>query len=423
MKLHLCLFLACAGLITAQDKRQDNKDKGALPKNVLCFVETFTLTKTDYSMLLDAPQGRAKLHENVEAAVKAGTARLDGCHQILTQSGTHSRAEGVDELIYVTHWGDADSTGFQYPEAFEMQPLGDLFEVEPILYEESGLLDLNQCFSRDHFQGLRLCKADRTLTAVPVAEFFQQKGQSGCRVVPGFPTLLSTLNDAPPGAITLVFATAQVLPLAAPKAPVPKGSGTLRMTTRVISLNRTKGWRLLKKHAADGAACLAELKPLLAAQEAVLEHVSTTCTVPGQRAAYESGEIYTYGTERDLRLHNPLNQPVQGVPAGREPMDLESRTLGFRVDHEPKLAENPAFAQMPVTVSCVRMTGNLKDKNWSERYPEQPVFSSQTLSTEYTQVIGSNTLVGTLNPPGDTGVNGHKDECRMWLLFMEMNAP
>ncbi|MCF7788595.1 MAG: hypothetical protein K9N47_20905 [Prosthecobacter sp.] len=420
MKLNLFLFLACTGLLTAQDKPHA-KGKAALKENILCFVETFTLPKTDYAMLLDAPQGRSKLHENVEAAVKAGTARLDGCHLILTQSGTHSRVEGVDELIYATHWGDADSAGFQYPEAFEMQPLGDHFEAEPVLNEDGGALDLNQFFSRDHFQGLRLSKADTTLTGVPVAQIFQQKGQSNCRLVPGVPTLLATLNEAPPGAITLVFATAQVLELAAPKVPTSKGTGTLRMTTCVISLDRMKGWELLKKHAADGAACLAELKPLLAAKEAVQEHVSTSRTLSGQQVAFESGQIYTYGTERALKLENPSNPPVQGVPAGREPIDLESRTLGFRINQEPKLTEDSALVQMLMTVSCVRMTGNLKDKNWSERYSEQPVFSNQTLSTEYTQVLGGTTLAGTLNPPGDTGVNGHKDEGRIWLLFTDVN--
>ena len=114
MKTHFCLFLACVSLVTAQDQPKDPfvKDKkgaaGAEPlavadpsvpeprKNVLCFVETFTLSQADYAALLDAPDGRDKLYKLVQAAVKAGSARLDGCHLVTTKSNTRSSVESVD---------------------------------------------------------------------------------------------------------------------------------------------------------------------------------------------------------------------------------------------------------------------------------------------------------------------------------------
>ncbi len=449
--------LACTSLLSAQDTPKDPfiKDKkaaGAVPaaqgssaasasakpaatvlrKNILCFIETFTLPQADYMALIDAPDGHDKLHAHMLAAVKAGTVKLDGCHSITMKSGIRSSLAGVDELVFPTEWTPADLTGFQYPTALEMHQLGDHLELEMVLDEESGALHLTHDFSRDRFLGMRLCKADATLAGVPVPEFFEQHGPSSCQMVPGRPALIATLNhDGQPGDITLVFATAQVISLAVPAKPA-KGKGSLLVTERVISLDRMKGWELLKKHASDGdgAACLAELKPLLAAKEAVLEHVSTIHTQAGTRALHQSGLLFTYATELAPPSAGapaePSNDPKKpGIPA-RAPglagvTAFATRPLGFNLEVEPTRSEDNVFADMTLSPQYVRMTGNLKDKNWSEHYPEMPVFSSQKIITGYTQLIGSTTLVGTLNPPGDTGANEHKDEGRMWLLFMDVN--
>lgn len=448
--LYLLLFLSCASLLTAQDKPKDPfvKDKktapaaagsGAAadagkpaeaPKNILCLVETFTLPQADYMALIDAPDGRAKLHESMLAAVKAGTAKLDGCHLITGRSGIRSSLECVDELVHATEWTPADPTGFQYPTALEMHQLGDRFEFEPTLDQKSGALDLTHAFSRDRMLGMRLVKADTTLAGVPVVDFFEQQGPASCRVLPDLPVLISTLShDGQPGDITLVFATLRVISLAEPAAPAPKGTGNLVLTERVISLDRTKGWELLKKHARDGAACLADLKPLLAAKEAVLEHVSTICTQSGARALHQSGTVFTYGTEYAPPTTGTPAQPSDdpkkpGIPA--RPAGLAgttaftNRPLGFHLEVEPVRSPDNVFADITLAPEHVRMTGHLKDKNWSERYFEIPLFSAQKIVTAYTQVIGSTALIGTLNPPGDTGANEHKDEGRMWLLFMEV---
>lgn len=452
MKTQLCLFFACVSLVTAQDQPKDPfvKDKKAAaaapaaaeslaaadpsapeaPKNVLCFVETFTLSQAEYAALLDAPDGRDKLYKLVQAAVKAGSARLDGCHLVTTKSNTRSTLESVDELIYPTSWTPADRVGFQYPTAFEMRQMGDRFEFEPDLNSENGTLSVTHVFTRDRLLGVRLFKADTTLSGVPVMDIFARQGPSSCRLIPGFPALISTLNDVQPGMITLVFATAQVITLKAPKAPAAKGTGNLFLTARVISLDRLKGWELLKKHAMDGAACLAELKPLIVDKEATLEHLATINVQSGVRATHESGLIHYYGTEFVPPSEGTPAQPSEdpkmaGTPA--KPAGLagttsfEARNLGFRLELEPTVSADNAFSDLTLAPEFVSMTGNLKDKNWNEHYPDVPVFSMQKITTGYTQVIGTTHLIGTMNPPGETGVNGHKDEGRMWLLFMDMN--
>lgn len=458
MKSHTLLFFALVTVLSAQDKPKDPfiKDKKAAAaaapasaspavpadgvdpatpvvsegqKNIQCLIESFTLPQADYAALLDAPDGQDKLHANLLAAVKGGTARLDACHMITTRNGTRCVLECVDELIYPTEWTPADRAGFQYPTVFEMRHMGDHFEFEPTLDEESGAMTISQEFKRDRFSGFRLYKADTTLAGIPVAEVLALSSTSSCRMLPGFPTLIATLKDAQPGGLTLVFATLQVVPLRAPQAAPAGRKGNLHITARVISLERMKGWELLKKHAADGGACLSALKPLLAAKEATLEHIATITAEAGVRSLHESGLIYPYGTE--------FSPPTEGVPA--QPSDdpkkpgtparlpglagttyLENRSTGFRLELETTASEDGAFAEMTLAPEYVSMTGKLKDKNWNEHYPELPLFSTQKITTGYAQVIGTTALVGTLNPPGDTGANEHKDEGRVWLLFMDV---
>lgn len=441
MKTHSLLFLALITALAAQDKPKDPfvKDKKAVaeaaapadvPKNVLCLIETITLPQVEYLGLLDSPKDREKLHERAVVAVKAGSAKLDGCHFIISKSGTRSANEAVDELVYPTAWNYADHAGFQYPQAFDMRQLGDRFELEPVVEDDSGALHFTHAFERNRFLGFRLYKADTALPGVPVADFIEQKGPSGCRMIPGVPALIGTLTHAQSGAITLVFATAQVVSITAPPPPPQQGTGNIQVTARVISLDRMKGWELLKKHPNDGAACLAELKPLLASKEAVLEHVSTISTMPGTHGVHESGTLYPYGTEFDPPTGGepaqPSDDPKQPATPAKAPvqagtMSLETRPLGFRFEIEPVLNDAKTICDVTTSFSNTTMTGNLKDKNWSEHYPEIPLFSSQRITTGFSQAIGSTALLGTLNPPGDTGANEHKDESRLWLVFFDVN--
>ncbi|MCF7788594.1 MAG: hypothetical protein K9N47_20900 [Prosthecobacter sp.] len=464
MKTHFCLFLACVSLVSAQDKPKDPfvKDKKAAaaaaapspgkepdadpfapgdnaaaasekPKNVQCLIESFTLPQADYAALLDEPGGHDKLHAHLLNAVRAdsGTVRLDACHLITTKSGTRSTFECTDELIYPTEWTHADRTGFQYPTAFEMRQMGDVFEFEPTLDPETGSLNITQAFKRDYFPGFRLYKADTTLAGIPVMDVLARSTTSSTRMLPGLPTLIATPKTAQPGGISLVFATLQVITLQAHQATPEPRKGNLILTARVISLERMKGWELLKKHAADGGACLAALKPLLAAKEAALEHIATIVTQPGVRSLHESGLVHVYGTEfspptecAELKVSgSDPNKP--GAPA--RPPGLagttahEYRNTGFRLEIEPTASPDGAFADMTLAPEYVSMTGNLKDKNYNEHYPEMPLFSVQKFTAGYTQVIGTTYLIGTMNSPGDTGANEHKDDGRMWLLFMDVD--
>ncbi|MBK8091865.1 MAG: hypothetical protein IPK32_07750 [Verrucomicrobiaceae bacterium] len=396
-------------------------------RDVACLLESFILPQADFAAWLEAPGGREKLHEKVLAAVKAGTAKLDACHFARGAGGTRFTLESVDELIYPTEWSLAGKKGFQYPMAFEMSQTGDRLEMEPTVDPSSTIVKMTQSFVRVRFSGLRASKADRTQPGVVVADFHEQRCPSKKGALVQMPTLLSS-HAVGAGQVLLTFITPRVPPITPPAQLPSLVAGNLTLTPRVISLDRTRAWELLRTHAESDTALLAALKPMLADKSAVLEYLATVSGETGVRMEHETVRPHFYGTE--------FNPPEDGEPAKQsdDPQKpgiaalsngyastkaFEARPIGFHWQAEMTADEKRGIIQTNIALEYTGFMGNLNDPLWSEHYPEVPVFSSQRITTGYSQAAGSTILLSTLNPPGDTGVNGRKDEGRVWLLFLE----
>lgn len=437
MKLLIPFAFAFASMLSAQDAPKKDpfiKDKkpAVAPQpadqeaNITFFLESFTLPQADFAAWLEMPEGREKLHEKVLAAVKAGTAKLDACHFARGKGGTRFTLESVDELLYPSEWNYADAKGFQYPVAFEMKQVGEKLEVEPTLEPSDMKLNLNHSFERVRFLGLRASKADRTLPGLVVPDFQEQRGPAMVSLLARLPALLHA-TAAGEGQITLTFITPRVVPVPRPAQAPPQGAGNIVLTPRVISLERLRAWEMLRQHAEDGPAILKALKPMLADGSAVLEHVSTLSGKAGMRILHEAVRQHYYGTE--------FNPPTEGAPA--KPSDdpkktatpatspssasttsFDYRRIGFNWEAETTLSHEGDIIHTNIAFDLTSFAGNLADPLWDERYPEMPVFVSQKFTTGVTQVAGSTILLSTLNPPGDTGVNGRKDGGRVWLLFL-----
>jgi hypothetical protein len=64
--------------------------------------------------------------------------------------------------------------------------------------------------------------------------------------------------------------------------------------------------------------------------------------------------------------------------------------------------------------------GMVKGHPLLERYPEQPVFATQKLTTVVTAAVGRQCFLGTMSEPQDSGVNGRKGDGRTWLAFLKV---
>lgn len=412
---------AQAGAGGAADAAPKEKPAPALPCNVLCLVETITMPQAGYAVLLEGAPGGKKLYETAQEGVKRGVAKLDGCHFLTSKSGQRVVLECVDELMYPIEFDYADSAGLQYMTSLETERLGDRMEMDWVLEPGGDSVSVTHSVMRERFDGFRLCKAEGAAPGVPLPVFTGGQSPSTSHAVVGTPTLLSTLPHAKSGAITLVFATFKVAEMGKHPKAVSKTSGNVVVTARVISLDRTAGCELLKKHWQNDAACLAELKTMMAAQQATLEHISSVVVASGNRVSQHGGEMYRYGTEFSPPKESFAGSDKAAAHAAT-PASLkaeEMRILGFNWDSEYVVSPDGALIDTNVAFSNVRMAPVLKDKHWPERYPELPVFTTQNITTAFTQESGSTLLMGTLNPPGDTGVNERQDDGRIWLVFQD----
>lgn len=111
-------------------------------------------------------------------------------------------------------------------------------------------------------------------------------------------------------------------------------------------------------------------------------------------------------------------KPAQG-PNQAGTTSFDCRRIGFNWEVESVLNGEEHLIDSNLFFENTVFAGNLADPLWNEHYPDYPVFGCQKVTTSCTLAPGTTILLSTLNPPGDTGVNGRKDEGRVWLLFLE----
>ncbi|MFO1438794.1 MAG: hypothetical protein U1F81_10820 [Verrucomicrobiaceae bacterium] len=425
MKLLIPLVFAFVTALAAQEAPKKDpfiKDKKAATPppteqvaNVTFLLESFTMPQADYIAWLKVPGNRDGLHGLLLEAMRAGKATLDACHYVSTKSGTRFSLESVDEMSFPVEWDHADEKGFQYPVAFEMKPAGDRLEAEPTVDASNSLVDVNQSFERVRFAGLRAQKADRTLPGVVVADFHEQRAPANAALPARMPALVS-VHAASEGQVSLTFITPRVQPVIRPAKAAPRGAGNILLTPRVISLDRLRAWELMEQHADDARALLHQLNGSLADGSAVLEHISMLRGKPGMRVQSEAVKQHYYGTE--FHPPTPAKPPAQAATqAGTSNFDC--RRIGFNWEAESVLSTDGQIIDINIMFERCTFAGNLADPLWNEHYPDYPVFGCQKITTSCAQAAGSTILLSTLNPPGDTGVNGRKDESRVWFLFLE----
>ena len=438
MKLITSLLFVLAVVSTAQEAPKKDpfiKDKkpAVAPQpteqvaNVTFLLETFSVPQADFAAWLEMPEGLDKLHAQVLAAVKAGKATLDGCHFASGKGGTRFTLESVDEVSYPSEWDAAGQNGLQYPVAFEMTQTGDRLEIEPTVDPSKSMLEVNHSFERVRFGGLRAQKADRTQPGAVVADFHEQRALSDASLVVRLPALVNA-HGTGSGQMSLTFLTPRLQPVVRPARAEQRGAGNIVLTPRVISLERVRAWELLRQHAEDSTALLTALKPMLTDGTAVLEHLSMLRGKPGVRTKSEAVKKHFYGTEFDppaaARAAEPSDDPKKSGKQARPATQagttsFDCRPIGFTWESESVLSPDGAIIDVNIMFERTTFAGNLADPLWNEHYPDYPVFACQKITTGVALAAGSTHLLSTLNPPGDTGVNGRKDEGRVWLLFLE----
>ena len=445
---------------TSPKKRATKPDEAApRPVNYQVLLETFDLSREDFLGLLDGPGDDEARYRRVAEWMAGGRAKLVTFTALTARSGQRVVAESFDEVISATEFdppvAEEDAA---FPMSFETRNAGETLELELTVGEDGRRANVsivpNFC---------RLVKfADdfgspgRTNSAVSQPRFATRKLTTNAALTMNHPRLLGTLSaagedGAVAGQVRVAFLSVrpQVLPVAKPEAPVP-GSNLLRVEYTFFSLDRAAA-RELWLAKPEPQTCYDALRALVAEKKARLEHASINVMLSGNRTATEETEESRYAAE----FHPPAipgaaegNSGNSSAPAAEKdkvpttastasvrlatapgvwpkkamiPANgsaFETRNVGFTSEIEPVLGEDGATVDMNCALNFTRHLGSLEVTGIAKSYPPRPLFEVRKFTGSQTATVGQQQFLSTFNLPVESGVNGRKDDGRVWLGFV-----
>ncbi|QIF00043.1 hypothetical protein [Roseimicrobium sp. ORNL1] len=434
----------------------------APPHHLVFTFETYKMPQSALDALHEEALAPQPFFDRVRQMVTAGQAALESLLVVPTRSGQRSTVESVDELIYPTEFDPAvPGRPFHFPTAYEMRPLGERIELDPVEGPDGAIVDLNAALSFTRLAGFTAAKADPNADGevLPVIASRMINSAMSCRI--GVPTLMGTTSSPKgtgvtgadgDGSVSITFVRyghsspvpADVPAVADDAADISKN---IRMVFRFYSLPREKARDLIAETV--DADILLQKTTSLPKDEAKLERVVTVITRSGQRSlTAESGE-WMYGTEMvpsappkvDAKVAKPAGPadpkdqaakpaatPTQPVfkkgapllPAGFS--RFETRPTGWRIEVDPVLSIKANVVDLNLAPELVEYRGIVQGHPLLARYPEQPMFAAQKVTTAVTAVVGRQCFLGTMSRPHDTGANGRQDDGRTWFAFVKVTV-
>ena len=99
---------------------------------------------------------------------------------------------------------------------------------------------------------------------------------------------------------------------------------------------------------------------------------------------------------------------------------FETKNVGFISEAEPILGEDGATVDANFALTFTRHLGPLEVTGIAKTYPPRPLFESRKFTGSATATVGAQQFLSTFNLPVESGVNGRKDDGRVWLGFVRV---
>lgn len=422
------------------------------PGHPIFVFETYLLSQEDLDALHAESPPATEFYTSVRRLTTDGKATLETVVAVPTKSGQRVASESVDEVLYATEF-DPPEAGrpYAFPSAYENRPTGERIELDPVVSEDGKRLDVNLSTEITRFQGFVELKAGNAPAGAggelqPL--FTSRKITTSVTCRPGVPFLLGTQSrpggtglpetDRATAMVSVSFITGRMVEVPFDAKPDVRDVANLRSVFRFYSLPRDSARDLLVS-TTDAETLLTQMLAL--PKEAVkLERIMTLHTRPGQRATIEEIAENLYGTQA-VPPSSPLVQ--QAVPEGKNAAGtvisalppvyasakevlpaatnaIEMRPVGWRIELDPVLSPDGSVVDLNLAPEHVENRGNLQGPPLLDRYPQKPVFAAQKITTCVNATIGRQCFLGTFNAPHDTGVNGRKDDGRVWFAFVKV---
>jgi len=442
-----------------KDAAGANAGQEGLWKQCLIILEVYSMDKADAQSTLDTEHGSTARYRRVLDLNRAGKARLETLAALTTKSGQRAIVESNDEVRYPTEFNPpAIKNGIAAPTAWETRNAGDSLEVEPVISPDGRVCDLNLVPQHVSLMGFKdvAGMADDSLISQPT--FNMQKITTSITTQESEITYLGTMtpptvqgmaNGDAASEIWLAFIRVHLpSPTAEDMKPRPgEHSSNAALEYSCYSLDRAEAREILAG-ATTMSAPWEKVRAALSAGRARLEHVSTVITKSGQRAVTEEIQEVRFGSEYVTEGQRGSTESTKRTTTSkaadaeegkeattteqttinrtdanseRQPgyaAAFEARNAGVTVEVEPVVGPDGVTVDLNNVVQSVVNRGGLQSTGIATRYPVQTLFESRKMTTSQSVIFGRTTLIGTLNPPGNSGVNGRTDTGRTWLLFV-----
>ena len=429
----------------------------------MLIFETFSAPCSLAGEILEPPAGPAIRFQHLSELVKAGKARLVNLTGVATKPGNHYSMKSADEFRYPTEFNPAEHANeFATGTAFETRDLGDSLEHELTLQADDSSPCLNYVLRHEILLGMRDIAEPPQDPAIDQPTFGSRSITGNFRLLPGNPRLTNTLSShgqKPPGAAESAdvwYTFVRYQPIPAPQSGGTKalGKGSV-IEYSFVSMNRGAAETILSSVDGSDSAWQAT-QQLVAENKARLDHVMVIPVDPDSSAKSSEYAEFRYGTEfvapgeskppvdSRTEMTRTEDHPVQGsnndnrvtiketsehyVPGGKTertpgyPAAFETRDQGYTVEQELKLNPTQTAGDLTVWINWVGNRGTVQYPGTSNPHIAQPLFEHRSQGASIPVLPGIHFFVGTLNPPGENGVNGRKDDGTVCLSFAKLST-
>lgn len=394
--------------------------QAAAPVNLVTTVERWSMSQADFLAVLEGPADQAAAYARLEELAKAGKARLLGLTAVSTKSGQRAVTDAFDEVRYPVEFDAAQRAGeIPFPVSFETRNAGDTLEVEAVLAANGRTIDLSIARTAVRLGGFQEWRAEATAEPIARPIFHTAKATTSIQLSSGKPSILATATPVAGDAaapsetqMLIVRVSAQTSP---PAPPLKKGDP--RVEFLLYTLDRGDAREILAKYA-DSEKSHAAVRELVATGKAQVEVARALVTRSGQRAVVEEITEVPYP-------EGGMNPPKYGssptpVRAPASFSKFQTRNVGLTIECEPVIDEEGRYVDINIVPQMVSYNGTLKGEGVVTRYPAQPLFTTRKITTSAVGALGAPLFLGTMNQPGNSGVNNREDTGKISLAYIRV---
>jgi len=374
-------------------------------------IEVYALAQADAVHILEGSTDGEARHTSVLALENKGKARLETLLSEVNKSGQRAVVEQVDEFRYPTSFFVSGTNSS--PTDYETRNAGSTLEWEPMLSQDNKTCDMNMVPQTVRLAGFR----DEAPGLKPAGQpiFETQKFTTAQILATGRNELLGTFSRAPreesPGAdpqeseeVRLAFGRVDLVEIPPGKLlRSPDDSGTVEQRLTLFSMDRDAARNILAAPPAPGA-CYAAVQALVDQGKARLERTNVLITKTGQRAVVEEVREIRYAVFDNAA-------------------DFETRNTGLTMEIEPTLGLY-GIVDISIVPQLVQFVGDFQGSGptgAAAKYPPSPLFRTRKITTALSAGLGEQAFLGTFSSPGDDGIEGERDDGKVWLAFLLTN--